>query len=151
MLALITDKPLMNGASAAYPSFTAAAYMLFALLAFPASAAAKDGALTGFHCKAANGATRALNIDLRKRRFDEGSGFQKIPEANATTIVLRQSGPDTLGDNGGLGPLYETLSLDRRTLVLTHWRAAPQSKLSRTDVFQCVMGPRIDLSAGVRF
>lgn len=112
---------------------------------------AQDRAVAGFRCVASNGATKNINIDLKKRRFDDGSGYQKIPEATATTIILRRSGADTMGDNGGFGPLFENLSLDRRSLVLTHWLAAPLRNLNRTDLYQCVIGDIVDFSAGRQF
>ena len=121
------------------------------LILFAVPVAAQDKAAAGFTCSSASGATKLMNIDLRKRKFDEGTGFQKIPEANATTIVLRRSGPETLGDNAGLVPMFENLSLDRRTLVLTHWLSAPRSDLNRSVSYQCVMGPLINFSAGVKF
>jgi hypothetical protein len=120
---------------------------LLLISAVPAHAATIEQA--GFVCTAADGSTMRLNIDLRKRRFDDGSGWKALYQITDTQIEIRGSNPDLL--TTPMGPVFASLTLDRATLVLTDQSLIPDRNINRTVRYQCVKGPIIDFTAGRQF
>ena len=106
---------------------------------------------SGFICTDALGTVRKLNIDLQRRRYDVGEGVRHVAAINDTTIILDAGNPDLLGDNGGLGPILRSLTLDRTSLVLTDQTAMPARGTNRTLSFQCAITEPIDFAEGRKF
>ena len=106
--------------------------------------------VTGFTCVAQSGETRLLNIDLRRGRFDRGDGEHKLYHVSDTTVEIEGPNPDLVAD-GPMGPILRSLSLDRRTLVLTDSTSMPTRNFSRVTAYQCKLGPTIDFTIGRRF
>ena len=115
--------------------------------AVPAHAATNEQA--GFVCTAPDGSAMRLNIDLKKRRFDDGSGWKALNQVTDTQITLRGSNPDLL--TTPMGPVFASLTLDRATLVLTDQSLIPDRNINRTVRYQCAKGATIDFTAGRQF
>lgn len=120
---------------------------LLLISAAPAHAATNEQA--GFVCTAADGSTMRLNIDLRKRRFDDGSGWKALHEITDTQITIR--GPNPYMLNTPMGPVFASLTLDRVTLVLTDKTLIPDRNINRSVQYQCAKGAAIDFKAGRQF
>jgi hypothetical protein len=124
----------------------------FWILAISAIACPSYGSklpVTGFECIASDGTIRFLNIDLKKQRYSEGLGFQKLDRVTDTVIILKAPNPDLLF--GPMGPVIASLELDRRTLLLTEKLAMPDRKINRMSQFQCKVRDPIDFTAGRKF
>lgn len=90
-----------------------------------------------------------FNIDLRRKTYDTGEGRRRLYQVADVKIVLRGPNPDLV--NTPIGPVFTTLELDRRTLVLTDQTHLPQQGTSRTITYQCEMMPKIDFRADRAF
>ena len=106
---------------------------------------------TGFTCQTGTGEMRRFNIDLKKRRYDAGEGTKKIGAITDTKITLEAQNPDLMGDNGGLGPVFHTLELNRASLILTDQTIMPSKGTNRTIEYQCVIVGPIDFTLGRKF
>lgn len=120
---------------------------LLLISAAPAHATTNDQA--GFVCVAADSSTIRLNIDLKKHRFDDGSGWKAIFETTDTQITLR--GPNPYMFNTPMGPVIASLTLDRTTLILTDKTLIPDRNVNRSVQYQCTKGPIVDFKAGRQF
>jgi hypothetical protein len=96
----------------------------------------------GFTCISPTGENRFLNIDLKKKRFQESNGQpQKIDAITETTITLSSSDPALL--YSPIGPVITKQEIDRTTLILSSIVLAPQNGVNRKTTYQCQMGPPI--------
>lgn len=120
---------------------------LWLTAAVPANAATKEQA--GFICTANDGSTMRINIDLKKRRFNDGKGWNALHRVTDTQIVLRGPNPDMISTP--MGPVFASLELDRATLVLTDQTLIPDRNISRTVQYQCTTVAPIDFKAERRF
>ena len=117
------------------------------ICAVPVHAATNEQA--GFDCAAADGSEMRLNIDLKKRRFDDGDGWKALHQITETQITIRGPNPDLL--TTPMGPVFVSLTLDRATLVLTDQSIIPDRNVNRTVRYQCAKGAIIDFTAGRQF
>jgi hypothetical protein len=120
---------------------------LWLMAAVPANAAANEQA--GFICTATDGSTMRINIDLKKRRFDDGNGWKALHQVTDTLITLRGPNPDMISTP--MGPVFASLALDRATLVLTDQTLVPDRNISRTVQYQCAKVAPIDFKAQQKF
>lgn len=121
------------------------------LIVSPASAE-KPVQGTGFICRGSDGTVKRLNIDLKKRRWDDGMGSRPLDGISDTTLTLKGLNPDLAGtDNGGMGPIFASLTLDRSTLILHDDVMAPNRGINRKTEYQCQMGPPVDFAIGRKF
>jgi hypothetical protein len=126
--------------------------MVLAVLFFGAPALAEKPVQgTGFTCQSGTGETRRFNIDLKKRRYDAGEGAKQVGAITDIKITLEAQNPDLMGDNGGLGPVFHTLELNRASLILTDQTIIPSKGTNRTTEYQCVMSGAINFALGRQF
>lgn len=121
--------------------------LLLLIVTGPANAADRERA--GFVCTAANGATMRLNIDLKRRWFDDGSGWKALHAVTDNVITVRGPNPDMM--TTPMGPVLATLILDRTTLVLTDETLIPDRSINRTMRYQCAKGGLGDFKGGRQF
>lgn len=121
--------------------------LLLLIATVPAKAAANEQ--NGFVCAAADGSAMRLNIDLKKRRFDDGSGWKALNQITDTTITIRSPNPDMMASP--MGPVLTSLALDRTTLVLTDQTVIPDRGIKRTMRYQCAKGALVNFKAGRQF
>ena len=121
----------------------------FVIFGIACSAQASKSPITGFECLSSDGTVRRFNIDLKKSRFDEGSGFQRLNKVTDTVITLKGPNPDLL--YSPMGPVLASLELNRQTLLLTDQLIVPDKQINRVAQFQCVTRAAIDFKAGQKF
>ncbi len=121
--------------------------LLILIATVPAGAATSEQ--IGFFCTAADGSTMRLNIDLKKGRADDGSGWKPLHEITDVRVTIRGSNPDMMMTP--MGPVFSTLALDRTTLVLSDQTIIPDRNINRTTHYQCTSGAPIDFKARRHF
>ena len=121
----------------------------FVIFGIACSAQASKSPFIGFECLSSDGTVRRFNIDLKKSRFDEGSGFQRLNKVTDTVITLKGPNPDLL--YSPMGPVLASLELNRQTLLLTDQLIVPDKQINRVAQFQCVTRAAIDFKAGQKF
>lgn len=102
---------------------------------------------SGFVCLSSDGQQKSFNVNLKKKRYDDGNGKKRIESASETTITFRTF----INSDPTYGVMSSSLKLDRRTLVLTESFSATGINRSKTTEYQCYMRPSIDFSEGVKF
>lgn len=112
-----------------------------------ATASAQVPPKTGFVCLSPDGQQKSFNVELKKKRYDDGSGNKRVESASETTITFHSF----ISTDPTYGAMSSSLKMDRRTLVLTEAFFASGLNRSKTTIYQCYMRPPIDFSAGVKF
>jgi hypothetical protein len=121
----------------------------FAISGTACSSQASKSTVTGFVCSSADGTIRHFNVDLKKGKFDDGSGYQRLDKVTDTTITLKGPNPDLL--YSPIGPIIASLELNRQTLVLTDQLMMPDRQVNRITHWQCEISPAIDYKVGRKF
>lgn len=107
---------------------------------------------TGFVCTGDDSAVKRINIDLKRKRWDEGDGLKELDSITDTKITLRGINPFLAsGENGGMGPVFSSLTLDRASLILHDDIAIPNRGVNRKTEYLCQMGAPVDFTAGRQF
>jgi hypothetical protein len=103
----------------------------------------------GFTCTAKTGAVKRMNIDLSRSMYQDDNGIYDLENVTDGKVLLHRQSPSLM--NTPMGPVFHTLEIDRRTLVLSEHVAIPDRSVNRFTDYQCVAGGPIDFTAGRQF